>query len=335
MKTTAVVSVCAATAFAFALFDATAAEAAKRSVAARSTVVKRNVQPRVRLKPTARVKIQTKTVKTSKVIKTPKLVSKKVTTNVTKTPKLVSKKVITNVVQKNAKPKFVQSNTLKFGKVKLKNLPIHKAAAGNKLLKGRIGLTPNVKPKLTLTAAPKMQFQHRLSPFVQKHWKKAFFWVAVAGLGYVSVPEYYYDRFLTYVNLDDPDYEECIRLLSYAALEEEEEIIRVPMPPTATYRFSAKTPPVRKELAVSPQEGATACTLTPFVERKWNQSFVWVQVPETGNVTVPEDYYDRFYGNVSGDPPNYLGACQVLVEAAAADMMTAITSVDTRGPQLQ
>jgi hypothetical protein len=54
-----------------------------------------------------------------------------------------------------------------------------------------------------------------------------------------------------------------------------------------------------------------------------------VQVPQTGNVTVPEDAYDRFYQYASAEPPNYTAACKVLTEAAAADTVMT-TSLDTR-----
>ena len=81
------------------------------------------------------------------------------------------------------------------------------------------------------------------------------------------------------------------------------------MPSTAAYRYTAKVEPT--------QEVKQTCSFEPFVERQWNQSYVWVQIPQTGNVTVPEDYYDRFYGKVGGEPPNYADACKVLVEAAA------------------
>jgi len=323
MRIAKLVSACAASAMALALFEATAAEAASnRTFAARSVsrtlVAKRQVtkQTTIVKKKVITKKVVTKQVLTKKVIKTPKLV--------TKVPsKLISKGL----------HKFVVKNSgLKLGTVKIKNLPIHKAVAGNALFKARLGVPQGMKPKITLTIAPKKQYQLRMSPFIQKHWKKSFFWIAIAGIGYITVPEFYYDRFVTYVNLDDPDYDECIKLLSYAALEEEEfYMVREPMPPTAVYRYSAKTAPTPapKDVALNPQEGGTACALTPFVERKWNRAFVWVQVPEMGSVTVPEDYYDRFYGHVSGEPPNFIGACQVLVEAAAADMM-ASTSIDVK-----
>ena len=131
---------------------------------------------------------------------------------------------------------------LKLGKAG--KLPVFKPVMATAALKGRVGVPmQNFKPKLTLMKAPKAQFAHKLSPFVQRHWKKAFFWVAVAGIGYMTIPELYYDRFVTYVEADD--YDGCIRLLSYAAVEEEDEIVRVrkPMPQNASYRFAAKTAP--------------------------------------------------------------------------------------------
>ena len=67
------------------------------------------------------------------------------------------------------------------------------------------------------------------------------------------------------------------------------------------------------------------------MERKWNHPFVWVQIPQTGNVTVPEDYYDRFYTLVGQEPPNYHSACKLLAEALAADTVAPATRRD--GPR--
>jgi hypothetical protein len=107
----------------------------------------------------------------------------------------------------------------------------------------------------------------------------------------------------------------AVDLLSAAALEEENESARVhyPMPSDAVYRYSATPGPKQK----------TSCSFEPFVERKWNHAFVWVQIPSVGNVTVPEDYYDRFYAYVAQDPPDYSSACKLLVEAVAADTVAA------------
>jgi hypothetical protein len=91
------------------------------------------------------------------------------------------------------------------------------------------------------------------------------------------------------------------------------------MPSTAAYRYSAN---------VAPKSEAGSCSFAPFVERKWNHPFVWVQIPQIGNVTVPEDYYDRFYTLVGQEePPNYHSACKLLAEALAADTV-APTSVE-------
>jgi hypothetical protein len=289
MRMTKLVAVCATSAIGVALFDAGAAEARGAHHA-------------------ASFKIQRAVV-------------------VNRQPRVVFKQAVKlnkTIVARNLSTSFAHKTAFKAGKVKLASLPIQTT-----VLKGRLSVPVNLKPKLTLTHVPNAKFRLRLGPFVQKHWKKTFFWVAIAGIGYVTVPEFYYDRFLAYMNGDDPNYEDCIGLLSSAAFEEQEDVVRVrqPMPPTATYRYEAK-------LAPTPQDGSSACGMERFVERTWNRSFVWVQVPQTGNVTVPEDYYDRFHGLVAGESPNYPAACQVLVEAAAADMMTT-TSLDAKGPELQ
>ena len=75
-----------------------------------------------------------------------------------------------------------------------------------------------------------------------------------------------------------------------------------------------------------------SCAFEPFIERNWSRPYVWVQIPKIGNVTVPEEYYDRFYGFVSGRAAELsrLGL-RVLVEAAAADTV-ATTSFDFQRP---
>jgi hypothetical protein len=205
-------------------------------------------------------------------------------------------------------------------KLTLAKLPLLKANAGSANLVGRLKVPTGLKPKLTLAHAPDANFKLRLAPFVQRHWKKAYFWVAIAGVGYLTVPELYYDRFYRCAGVDDPDYEQCISVLSYAALEEDEFYrVRAPMPSTASYRYTASVAPTN--------EASQTCSFAPFVERQWNRAFVWVQIPQNGNVTVPEDYYERFTNRLGAEPPNYPGACKVLVEAAAADTV-ATTSPD-------
>ena len=194
-----------------------------------------------------------------------------------------------------------------------------KAVAGTALTRGRVAVPNNLRPRLTLARAPAIAFRPRLLPFVQRHWRRAFFWAAVAGLGYLTIPDLYYDRFYGCVNADDPDYDCAVDVLSAAAVNEDKETARVryPMPPNATYKYTANA---------GPRFEANACTFDPFVERKWNHAFVWVQIPEVGNVTVPEDYYDRFFADVSKDPPDYAAACMVLGEALAADTVAASTA---------
>jgi hypothetical protein len=43
---------------------------------------------------------------------------------------------------------------------------------------------------------------------------------------------------------------------------------------------------------------------------------------------VPEDIYDKFQTKVDGTPPDYVAACNVLVQAAAADTVVATTAMD-------
>jgi hypothetical protein len=291
-----------AAALTLTLFDSTPAEAKNRHVAVRKAparaVVRQSVKPQ--------------TLRHAKKHYTPKLkVEKKI---ITKTP----------LVGTGSAAAFAKKSG---PQLKFKGLPITPAIESTSLRVGRLGLPQNIKPKLTLAKAPKAQYQYRLAPFVQRHWKKAFFWVAVAGFGYLTIPEIYYDRFLGYAR--DDDYDSCVHLLSLAALEEEEEIVRVrqPMPASAAYRYSASVAP--ESVSSGP-----ACAFDPFIERNWSRAYVWVQIPNIGNVTVPEEYYDRFYGFVGAAPPNYSAACAVLVEAAAADTV-ATTSFDFQRPEFR
>jgi len=201
------------------------------------------------------------------------------------------------------------------GKGAARNLPVSKAVAGTAVARGRVAVPANVRPRLTLVNAPAANLRPRFAPFVQRHWRRAFFWAAVAGVGYLTIPQLYYDRFYGCVNVADPDYDCAVDLLSTAALEEENESARVhyPMPSDAVYRYSAAPAPKQK----------TSCSFQPFVERKWNHAFVWVQMPSVGNVTVPEDHYDRFHAYAAQDPPDYSSACKLLVEAVAADTVAA------------
>jgi hypothetical protein len=212
------------------------------------------------------------------------------------------------------------------GTAAVRNLPASKAVAAGAATTGRVAVPKNLRPKLTLIRAPHISFRPRLAPFVQRHWRRAFFWAAVAGIGYLTVPELYYERFYSCTSSDDPDYGCAVDLLSAAALQEEHEATRVryPMPSGAQYRYSAN---------VAPKPGRGSCSFEPFLERKWNRSFVWVQIPEVGNVTVPEDYYDRFLEYAGKETPDYPAACRVLVEAAAADTVAPVSFDVEQGSQ--
>jgi hypothetical protein len=232
-------------------------------------------------------------------------------------PHIQVSKINKGTLHKTVSSGLVQKTALNAGK-----LPTFKAVSGNSHLLGRLNVPKNLTPKLALTRAPRADLHARFAPFVQRNWKKAFFWVSVAGIGYLTIPEFYYDRFYRCAGVDNPDYDDCVRVLSLAALEEEDEVYRVrhPMPSSATYRYSAKVEPT--------PEARQTCSFAPFVERKWNREFVWVQIPQTGNVTVPEEYYDSFTGKMGSEPPDFAAACNVLVEAAAVDTVVAMVGPD-------
>src|SRR5262249_7111882 len=75
------------------------------------------------------------------------------------------------------------------GKNALRNLPVSKAVAGTALTRGRVAVPKNLRPRVTLTRAPAIAFRPRLLPFVQRHWRNPFFWAAVAGIGYLTIPD--------------------------------------------------------------------------------------------------------------------------------------------------
>jgi hypothetical protein len=310
MRTLSLASASAAALMLMALYDAAPAEARGRGMSFSAPRASMSGRSFARVTNKTFVKSVNKTI----VRKPLKLA------NVGKPLKLT--KIDKSVLKKGTTSSFVNKSALSTGKLNLAKLPMHKAVVGKSNLVGRLNVPKNLKPKLMLAKAPKADLHLRLKPFVQRHWKSAFFWVAVAGIGYVTVPELYYDRFYRCSNVGDPDYEDCIRILSFAAIEEEDEVrrVRYPKPAAVTYRYTAKDAPTT--------EATQACSFAPFVERKWNREFVWVQIPQTGDVTVPEDYYDRFNGKMGTEPPDYSEACKVLVEAAAADSVVAMSSPD-------
>jgi len=201
------------------------------------------------------------------------------------------------------------------------SLPLHGQASGDAGRVGRLRIPDNLRPRITLSAIPRADLKVRLGAFVQRDWKRSFVWVAVAGVGYLTVPESHFVTFLAFVGGDEPDYEGVVRLLSIAAVRDDKERrVRHPMPAGVDYRFKATI----ESAQAAKREG---CGLEPFVERVWNRPFVWVLIPETGNVTVPEDVYDRFHTLISSDLPNYRAACELLEEAAAADTIVDASTI--------
>jgi hypothetical protein len=236
---------------------------------------------------------------------------------ITKAPRTITKapathkhppKATAKAPFKGPAARFAKKTTIGKGALNLRSLPVHKKVAGTKLLSGRLAVPKQIKPKLSLVHVPHAKIRPRFAPFIQRHWKQAFFWVAIAGIGYITIPQLYYDPFYSCVDGDDPIYEDCLYILSYAALEEEE-YVHISMPEKAAYRFEAKAPA---------KEACPSCSWDPFVQRRWNQPYSWVRIPQVGSVTVPDAYYDRFYTYAGATPPNYPQACQVLQEAASA-----------------
>ncbi len=316
MYTLSIASASAAALLALAAFDATPAEARGHGLfsASRASMSMRSIAS----KPFAAKSLSGKSLARTRTLMSsgPKL-------NLQRSARLKNLgKLDKAVLRKGPMPKLGNGNFMKLSKANLASLPKHKAIDGKMGLAGRLAVPKNLKPKLALGLAPKPHMKHAFAPFLQRPWRRPFFWVAVAGLGYLTVPQLYYDRFYACTNVPDPDYDECARILSYAVVEEEEYIgrARYPMPADASYRYRAKAEPT--------QEARQVCSLEPFVERKWNREFVWVEIPKTGNVTVPEDVYEAFYGMIEGEKPDYTGACKVLVEAAAADTVVATTGPD-------
>ena len=202
------------------------------------------------------------------------------------------------------------------GTARYASLPHLRAVTGQGLIRSRLAVPANLRPRLTLVRGPSVGLVPRFSPFVQRHWRRAFFWVAVGGIGYLTIPEDYYAPFLDYVSAPVPRYDAALDLLSLAALQDEgPDRVVYAMPATAQYRYRASVAPGPN--AVVPSQ--PVCSLSAFVERKWNRQFSWVLIPEMGNVTVPDDQYDRFYQLVGTTPPNYAAACTVLAQAAAAE----------------
>lgn len=209
MRTMALATVAAAAAVALSLFDAAPADAQFNPKSFKAPV--RSVPRSLKMKPTFTKKAIVKTPKT--IGKVPKTIGKLPSKTITKVPT----KTITKLPAKS----FVKKATLGKGTVNLKALPHYKPVASKGLLKGKLPVPKNIQPKLKLAHFPHKKHHHHFAPFIQRPWKSAFFWVAVAGIGYLTIPALYYDRFYTCMDVDDPIYDDCLYILDEAALEEE------------------------------------------------------------------------------------------------------------------
>jgi hypothetical protein len=126
--------------------------------------------------------------------------------------------------------------------------------------------------------------------------------VKLPDVGNVTVPDAYYDKFYSYAGARSA---ETIRRHARSWRTR---------PPPRRERTGARQHAVdtdyRYEAEVVPTQECKSCALEPFRRRKWNREFVWVQIPQTGNVTVPEDSYDRFYGYASCRAAELSGSMQ-------------------------
>src|SRR5262249_42748717 len=202
MRTTIVVSAAVAAVVGLMLFDAAPAEAKGGRFVA-SKVPSRTVQPRMH-KPTFRSTTRSTYVK----------------------------KGTARSFKKGTATSFVKKSTIGSGKLNLRSLPRQKAVASSALMKGRLVVPQNVKPKLTLTKAPGIKFRPRFSAFLQQHWKGAAFCFTIAAIIYHPTTELHYYNIYCCIAVDDPIIDDCCYNLPYAALEEEE-VVRVSMPASA------------------------------------------------------------------------------------------------------
>ena len=181
-------------------------------------------------------------------------------------------------------------------------------ATGAKL--GRIAPPLNLVPKATL-AAPKLAFlSNRFRPFLQRHWRSAFFWIAVPTIGYLTIPEHCYDRFWSYVAGSEPDYDGAVRYLAEVAVAEDGgTVTRVPPARTTAIRYVAPNAP----------PATFDARFQPFIDRQWNSAFATIAMPRIGNVTCPIAILAQVQALLSGKAPRFADALTLLEEAAAAD----------------
>ncbi len=193
----------------------------------------------------------------------------------------------------------------------LRNVPFRATVRPTHLKLGRIAPPPNIVPRLAVKAAPVKFSVNRFKPFLQRHWRRAFFWIAIPTIGYITIPDHAYDRFVTYVERDEPDYDGAIKYLSRVAVEEEgPKVVRVAAPPPPSA--------IKQTVAVAP-DASFDTRLAAFVNRQWSTEFVWIEVPRIGRITCPKALYDQVQPLLAGTPPKFEEAVSLLEEAAAAD----------------
>ena len=249
MRIAILASASTAIALTLALFDSTPAEAAKNRTS------RSEGRPPATVRPGVATSVKTQTLRKSR--------SRRRCHN---PPKLkVEKKIITKT------PLVGTGSAAAFAKkggpqLKFKGLPFTQAVASTSMRVGRVGLPTELE---TQTHARKGA--EGAIPVSHGAVRAAALEEGVllgGGRRYrlLTIPEIYYDRFLGYVSVDDPDYDGCINILSLAALEEEEEIVRVrrPMPANAVYRYSATVAP-------EPVSSGPSCAFEPFIERNWSR----------------------------------------------------------------
>ena len=182
------------------------------------------------------------------------------------------------------------------------------AAAGLRL--GRIAPPANLITKLSLSA-PKQGFVvNRFKPFLQRHWRSAFFWIAIPTVGYLTVPDHAYERFVTFVSGQEPDYDGAVTYLSQVAVaEESSRVVRL---------APSEVPEVRHVVEVAPAPVYDQ-RFTPFVNRKWNTDIWSFSVPRIGIVTCPVALRGQVQELLAQSPPKYDNVLALIEEAAAAD----------------
>ena len=233
--------------------------------------------------------------------------------NLTTNSNATTRSNLTTNVNGNNRPANNLSTNLRTNSSFLRStttLPARLTVPANALKLGRIAPPSNLIAKLTLSAPKPGFLATRFKPFLQRHWRTAFFWVAIPTIGYLTIPDHAYDRFVTFVSGSEPDYDGAVKYLSQVAVSEDESHV-VRLAPTETV-------PVRHVVTVAPAPIYDQ-RFIPFVNRKWNSEFVTISVPRIGNVTCPVSIVEQVKLQLTQNPPKFDEALALIEEAAAAD----------------